>query len=321
MPRAGRAAAMVLSAGLLSAAGDVAASIARPTPAVPATAESNEAAARADAASLLASLSLPSGAVPSSTEPAGDGAVLSHPGSGPPVTPNAIDQSVWWVVPGTPSPVLSYIDAHPPAGSVRVLTGSGTTSTGTSYRIAGYARPAVTGVLSERWLIVEVTQLQDGSTGLRADAQVVWLVPRPASEHIAAGARRLRVSVTSSLAPNRSRQRPIRVTNRKKIRAVVALLNSLPAAQPGVHSCPADFGTTVRLVLYPRRGRAPLAIALVNPSGCGDVRLSLGGRPQPLLASAAFPGSGRAPSRSLIQQIDQALGVTLDTGLPNRSHP
>src|SRR5438270_4519299 len=57
---------------------------------------SNRSAAQSDAAQLLARLELPPGATRSATEPAGDGSVLAHPLSGPPATPDVIDDYRWW---------------------------------------------------------------------------------------------------------------------------------------------------------------------------------------------------------------------------------
>ena len=43
--------------------------------------------------------------------------------------------------------------------------------------------------LGTRELTVAAAKLDDGSTGVRVDAQVVWLDPRPAAEMIPASAR------------------------------------------------------------------------------------------------------------------------------------
>ncbi|HEY7934289.1 MAG TPA: hypothetical protein VID48_10750 [Solirubrobacteraceae bacterium] len=165
-----------------------------------------------------------------------------------------------------------------------------------------------------RWLIVTVVQLPDGSTGLRMDAQVVWVTPRPASERIPSGTHTLLVSVGGVIPANNPKQRPLTVSSSKKINGIVGLLNVLPAAQPGVFSCPVDFGVRVRLAFYARRGVAPLAIAIVDPDGCGGVSLTIGGQPQPPLGSKAHPGSSTPSRTSLVQQIDHLLGVKLKIG-------
>jgi hypothetical protein len=273
----------------------------------------NRRAARTDAASLLMSLSLPPGAQRSADEPAGDGSVLSRPATSP-GTPNLVDDHSWWVVPGPAETVLSNVDAHRQKGSTHVLTGSGTAGKGRlAFSFVGFAWPAITGVLSTRWLVVELVALPGGATGLRADAEVVWITPRAASERIPPGARRLQVSVDRGTAIIQS---PFDVTSPTRIASVVKLLNTLPAAQPGAESCPADWGSRIRLAFYARSPTSPLAVAIINPSGCEGVQLTIRGRRQPLLSSAASPGSGISPRRSLTQLLDADLGVNLDTGVP-----
>ncbi len=124
-----------------------------------------------------------------------------------------------------------------------------------------------------------------------------------ASETIPTGARILRISVHGSLKREQATQRPLRVTSAKKIDEVVALLNALPADQPGARSCPADFGIRVRLAFYASRDTPPLAVAEVDPEGCGAVQLTIDGRQQPTLEGGSL----------LIQHIDHALGVKLNT--------
>lgn len=195
-----------------------------------APAAGNKARAQSDATSLLEGLVLPQGATQTSTEPGGDGGVLATPASGPPATPNVVDDHAWWTVPGSPQSVLAYLDAHAPAGSAPDLRGSGTDPSRkpSDFWWVGFARPPITGVLDIRWLIVEVVQLPDGSTGLRADAEVVWITPRPPSEQIPAGATQLRVGVSSAKT---NLQPPFTVTEQSQIEAVAALLNALPCSR------------------------------------------------------------------------------------------
>ena len=154
--------------------------------------------------------------------------------------------------------------------------------------------PSIIGVLTARWLVVSVVQSPDGSTEIRVDVQVVWMMPRPASEVIPPDAHLLRVSVNSTIKSNQPHQRPLCFTSVTKIDEIVALLNSLPAAQPGLRRCPVDFGITVRLVFYARRGTKPLALAEIDPEGCGGVTLALNGGPESALASDALPPTERS---------------------------
>ncbi len=180
------------------------------------------------------------------------------------------------------------------ASAVAVASGGVWIATDGSARSASASRPAVTVSIS-----------------------AVWVTRRRASETIPPGAHLLRVSVRSQIKGNQPRQRPFSVTSAKEIDGIVALLNALPAAQPGVRSCPVDFGIRVRLVFYARRSSVPSAVAEIDPWGCGGVQMAIGGKPQPPLASGPLPGSGGRPSRSsLMQQLDHLLGVKLNTSPP-----
>lgn len=272
-----RSVALVAAAALALGAG--------PTPA------GNRAAARAEAPALLGRLALPPGAAASATEPAGDGGQLAQPFTRP-ATPNLVDVHGWWTAPGRPDAVLAYVRAHPPSGSRPSLRGAG---------LQGFGWRPRRGVLSTRELVVQAVALPGGSTGVRADAEVVWIAPRPARERIPAGITRLRVT---------ARHRHT-VSAARRIRRVVHLLNGLPLAQPGAVNCPAET-SSVRLAFY--RGHREEAVAVVEGGGCQDVALRLRGRRQPPLTGAAFPGSGRAGSPPLLRQLERALGLRLSRG-------
>lgn len=273
------------------------------------SAAANQAAAHANAVALLGEVSLPAGATESSSEPAGDEGLLA--GAGGPDTPNVVEAHAWWTVPGSRAEVMAYVRGHPPNGSAPISSGSGGSRGSTTFESVTFAWPAVAGVLSMRWLVLTATHLPHGSTGLRVDAQVVWVTPRPALEWIPARARRLSVSVGSSLKGNLAPQRPFSVASTRRIERVVALLNSLPAAQPGVRSCPDDPGIRVRLAFYQPAAASPSAVATIDPYGCGGVQLTIGGRSQAPLGSEALPGTSTTREPSLILRIDRALGVKL----------
>ncbi len=277
---------------------------------VPASATANEAAAQVDASWLLTQVSLPASATRSPGEPAGDEGQLAQPGTGPAATPNVVDDHAWWALPGVRSEVLAQIRAHPPAGTTIAFSGSAATRGRTTSESVAFAWSPIADVLGMRWLVITVVQLPGGQTGLRADAQVVWITPRPVSETIP-GAHLLRISVHSAIAANQPHQRPLRFTSAHKIAQVIALLNSLPAVQPGVRSCPADFGISVRLAFYQTPRASPSTVAEIDPQGCGGVGLTLNGKPQPGLSSEPPPAPGQPPTGSLIGRIDRTLSVKL----------
>jgi hypothetical protein len=255
------------------------------------SAEANRAAARADAVKLVSRLRLPPGATESSIDPTGGS--LASP-LAEQRTPNVVDRHQWWTVSGSPDSVLQYISAHRPRGSQLRLTMGGQTQG------VGYYWPPVPGVLATRALMIEVVQIHPGLTGLRADAQDVWIIPRPASERIPAQETRLRVTVTRF---EHRLQGPLTFTSSRRLEHVITLLNSLPRGQPGVRSCPGDPGRLIRLVFTGPGGRA---VAIFDPGGCESVALILHGKPQPILATWPIPGH---PHADLEQLLQRDLGV------------
>jgi hypothetical protein len=267
----------------------------------------SEADAQADAAALLAELQLPPGSTPSSSEPSGDGGYLARPGAGAPATPNLVEDHAWWIVPGTPSELRAYIQAHLESAAA-LSWGSLTTDGVTNVEFTTISQLELSDTARPGQLIVSLVQLPGEATGLRADAQVVWVTPRPASETIPPGARLLRITVTSGIRANRPRQRPVQVVSRKRIDAIVSLLNALPADQPGLIVCPEDPGIVMRLALYKRRGATPLALATVDPYGCGGVQLSIGGKAEP----------GLEGGRTLVGRIDSVIAIKLNLSPPGQ---
>lgn len=265
-------------------------------------------AARADAARLLARLQLPPGAKRVTKVPGGGGGWLAKPFSWP-ATPNLVDHHQWWVIDRSVGATSGYIRAHKPTGSKLSLRG-GASGTGTAVSALGYSWPSITGVLASRQVIIELVALPGHRTGLRVDAQVVWITPRPASERIPTSVNRLRVTVRRA---NAVRQGPLTFMSRSKIEKVVAVLNELPRAQPGARACPADPGVFVTLRFYVAGAARPTAVALIDPYGCGGVTLTLNGRRRPALASGPIPGE--SAGTSLIDVLQRDLGIRLRVGI------
>jgi hypothetical protein len=277
-----------------------------PTP----TAAANEATARSEAQALLVRFTPPLGAVPtgSATPP-----VAGRHGFVQPASPNLVASRAWWTLNGSPRTVLAAIEAHPPPGARIASSGSGEDHGHTTSEWVELTWPPVSGVLLSRSLVVEALPLRPHGTALGVDAQVIWITPRPPSEVIPPGSRLLRVSVLDTIERNVTVQGPLRITNARRVERAAALLNALPAAQPGTRLCPADFGILVRLAFYTHARRPPQAVALIDPWGCGGVHLTLDGRPEPALESAPLPGSGSPSSATLVERMDHVLGVHIRT--------
>ncbi len=270
------------------------------------TSAQNQQAAQRDAAGLLGRVVLPSGALASGTEPPGDGGALSQAPSRPAVA-NLIDQASWWTVSESWHRVIDFIDSHPPAGGVLQVMGmSGGGGQSPQSAWAGFAFPAVPHVLGQRQLEVLVAPLSGGGTGIRADAQVQWLIPRPTAERVPASARVLRVSRG---LPGHPPAVSVLVTKRKLVAHIADLIDALDIVQPGAWSCPGQppSGPVVTFAFRARRGGAVLARASeaadARPPAtpCQAMSFSVRGRSQPALLDGG----------SVIAQTQSLLGVPL----------
>jgi hypothetical protein len=269
----------------------------------------NRRAAASDGHRLLGRLVLPPGTRTSQREPRGGGPALAHRGPGA-ATPNVVDQHAWWVVPRRPQAVLAFVLAHRPAGAVSGLSGStrlrGIT---TSWFVRFNWRP-VSGVLAERALVVQLVRLPDGSTGVRADVQNVWVIPRPAGERIPSSARVLDVAVgRRSVPPSLS----MTVTDTAKVSDVAAMINRLPTVQPGAISCPA-FPGDGPFVTFDFRSTdgGPLLAQAIEPAWAREPTTACDPMALTILGHAWTPLLGGA---SVVRRSQALLGVTLQRPL------
>jgi hypothetical protein len=293
--------------GSATVVGTVSAAPSKPVP----TSASNQRAARLDAAKRLRSLGLPAAATRSPTEPAGDGGWLKPLHALTATTVNA-DVHAWWLVPGGPDSVLAYIKAHPPAGSKLYTTGSGYNGrSGRTVESLGYIWPAIPAVLGLRELAVSVTSLSGTVTGVLAQAESDWIVPRPPSERVPAGAHEIDVTSAKLDGPTTV---SLSLTNAAKVRRIASLIDAMPIVQPATYSCPELTAVGARVMTFKFRARVGgqlLAQAtytdyarLTAPSGpCNPIDFSIGGRRQEALIGGEF-----------VKQVQPVLGVSLIGG-------
>lgn len=237
-------------------------------------AAANRARARRDTQRILGMLQLPPGAMRSATVPAGSDGALNHPAQ---VSAGAqqVDAHAFWVLAGTPSTVMAYVRAHPPARGTLSFSASGNTG----FLAEGFGFRPVTGVLSSRQLMVSAAPLADGMVGVRADGQDIWVTPRPAWDRVPAGVASILITPSVNGAVSGVKT----VTSTADIRTIVRLVNRLPLFPKGAFSCPAGFAETVQLQFSSASG-AVLASALESPTGCASVTLSVGSRRGPVLS-------------------------------------
>jgi hypothetical protein len=269
----------------------------------------NRRAGASDGHRLLGRLLLPPGTRRLQRAPRGGGRALAHRGPGA-ATPNIVDQHAWWVVPGRPQDVLAFVRARRPSGALSELSGS-TSLRGitTSWFVRFKWRP-IGGVLSERALVVQFVRLPHGSTGVRADAQDVWVVPRPAGERIPSSARVLDVTVgRRSNPPSLS----MTVTDAAKVSKIAAMINGLGTVQPGAISCPAFPGDGAFVTFDFRATEGgPLVAEASEPGWAREPTTACDPMALTILGHAWTPLLGGA---SVVRRSQVLLGVTLQTPL------
>jgi hypothetical protein len=219
-----------------------------------------------------------------------------------PVTPNLVSESTYWTVPGTLAQVLAFVAAHPPLGGRPALAGNAFDHGTITSSYEGFAYPA-TPQLSTREVGVVVVAAGPNSTAALIEAADVWVTPRPTSERVPPSAKIVTIAIHSGglSAAKRPTTRRITVTDAHQVRSIIAAANELPAAQPGVSSCPAGDGSAIVLTFRLTPSGPTLARLRAHPTGCGAVTLTLHGHHEPNL-------EGGATIRTALERI---LGISI----------
>ena len=262
-------------------------------------------AAQRDAIRLLARAVLPPGVSATAGEPAGDGHVLSSPGSFAALTKH-VDRHRWWTTADPLFAVNKFLHTHVPAHARLTAWGYGGLPPSAS---VSYAFPPVGHVLGTRWLVVSIVALAGGGTGLRADADVQWIVPRPGAERIPRSVRVLDVAVGPPHAAPSTR---VIVVNRAKVARLASWINGLEITQPGALNCPASTGDAPVVTFTFRRelggaviARASELASAVEPTtACDPMTLTIEGHPWPPLLGGA----------AVVHAAQRLLGVRLARG-------
>lgn len=264
------------------------------------TAAGNRHTAQRDAARLLDRAVLPAGAVRLTAKPRGDGGLLARPPQG--VSGLLIDRHRWWRSNDALGSMIAFLKAHPSSGWR--LDGSGRQG-GPGVppnQSLSFTLSPIRGAVSKRALLFDVVALHDGGTAIRADAQEVWLLPRPATETIPRGVRVLDVT---SARPGRPPVLSRTVTAPATVGRIVAWVDGLEITQPGATACP-SLPTRSPVVTFDFRGRPHgplLAQAAMTDDGgtstpCDPVSFSIRGhRQRPLLGG------------DLLRRTQRLLGV------------
>jgi hypothetical protein len=172
----------------------------------------------------------------------------------------------------------------------------------------GFSWPPVGRLLGIRQLLVQVTNLAGGGVGVRVDAQVQWIIPRPVSEQIPRGVHEIDVT---RAAPGESPSLAVKVVSPHVIRVLVTMVDALGIVQPGAYACPAlPVGAPVVTFTFRASdggnvlaSASELASAREPTTSCDPMTFSIRGRSQtPLLGGAA-----------VVHAAGRLLGVHLQT--------
>jgi hypothetical protein len=257
-------------------------------------------AARAEAARLLARLALPAGSVSSRLEPGGDGGFLASAAVEDEHRPEVVDAGAWRAVAGTPAQALNFIREHAPTGVLPYLSYPPKASDSTGQLVLRW--PPTPGRIAERFVSVRAAQLPGVATGLRVDAEVVWVRARL---KIPPDARLLRVTAETDLYRTHARRHTVTVQSLERIAAATRKLNSLRVKRPTLFEpdFARPYGYTVLTFYRHAADRRPVATSTVPlGGGCHCVTLAVKRRDQPPLA-----GGGLA----LAERLAHVLHVNL----------
>ncbi len=223
----------IAGAGTLVAAICIAAGAAQARAAAPEQiTQANRAAALTAADRMLAGVVLPAGATQLAQAPSGS--KLQSQTFSQILLAAQVDQDAFARTAAAPATVVDAVKAHLPPGAKLAVSASGGGES-----LATFTLPTVDPArLGIRQLGIEAVSLTSGWTGVRVDAEVQYLAPRPYDQRVPAQARRLEITIKdNSPKPLLS----LTVTKSGLVRAVASMVNSLPFTgnfQGTVFSCP-----------------------------------------------------------------------------------
>jgi hypothetical protein len=183
--------------------------------------------------------------------------------------------------PDSPRAVLAWEVAHVPRAYTAVCGSPGPPPWSCGFEIPSPGVPlgiASQGVLLGRMLNVEVASAGGGRTGIRLDAWVAWVQPRPANDVIPPTAR------TVTIADRDDDRLPAPVTSGDPatVRKLVALINGLALSTEAVGTpCPPGYNLVVLTLTFRARPGGPVLALAQTGQACYTVGLTVRGEQQP----------------------------------------
>jgi hypothetical protein len=256
----------------------------------------NKIVAQRNAKRLLREVVLPAGAQSLAAAPSGDGGLLRGPFQIP--SGNLVDLHHLWRVPKPLDSVLAYVKARPPRDAPKTGSGGGSVG-GPGYppnHTLIFTLPGLPGRVSYRWLDITLVALPGNKTGVRADAQEIWIVPRPRTEVVPRGVREIGGSV--------------HVVDRANVARIMRWFDRLPTVQPGDIHCPGELGPPKTFTLS-FRSASGTVLARASFTAWGTSYSLISGRCNPVEFS--IRGKRRTPliGGHFLLRVEHLLGTTL----------
>jgi hypothetical protein len=228
--------------------------------------------AEADVAAILASFVPPPGARRLSTAPSALKYPITSLGDG-----FQASGVRFWTAPGDPQALLAWETAHLPK---KYTAGDADFGPPSWDRMFGL--PPIPGVLPAREMVVEVTSLASGTTGIRVDANAGWQPARTAAQRIPATAGAVTVTVASESRPVKHPPGPVTITDPAKVAGLAALANGLPISPFNgdvAISCPATAGLVSLRLTFRAAPHGPGIASLTTGLSCGMAAFKAPGAP------------------------------------------
>jgi hypothetical protein len=237
--------------------------------------------ARAEADRLIGLVRVPAKARPADHSPAHG---LDQPAETT-ATDDIADDHRWWTVSADAQTTVDWLTQHGFAHHKPDGTGtSGGPAGVTAYELT-FSDRAPAGIDSEE-LLFSVAPLPDGTAGIRADAQVVWLPNRAPDESIPSTIEKIDVSAFTMAG-----RIGHRVLTGAHAHHLATRINALPTAARTEHSCTADQGYRLHVVAGP--------LVFDEDVACFTVLVTDGGRRLPALNG----------SRPFVHAVASSMGL------------
>jgi hypothetical protein len=239
---------LVLALAALSLAGCGAATGTAPTSDAPTTTAAATTAqtsphslAEAELATLLAMVRVPSGAEQVASAPI---AYLDQP----PVSqssPNLLTRTSFWRIDMSFADTLAWIKAHTPGGLTSGMGGQAGGPGVPTNQSLGFSAPSTT-AYDGATIELDLAEVSPSMTGLRADAEVVWLPPKPSTEFIPADTAVTLVAINHFGSSDATTLRTRHLDSMDGA-VVIKDVNALLPSDGGTMGCALDTGYRVQI--------------------------------------------------------------------------